>query len=66
VEDDLEYRGLYRLGWPLRSVYHGGGGASGSSTILRAERRELGDPDFAPPAGLRPVPLAELLGIERR
>ncbi len=66
VEDDAEYRKLYLVGWPLRSVYHGGGGASGRSTISRAERREVNDAEFAPPAGLRRVPLGELLGIEKR
>ncbi|MGH7357143.1 MAG: hypothetical protein ACRELS_21505 [Candidatus Rokuibacteriota bacterium] len=66
VEDDPEYRKLYLVGWPLRSVYHGGAGASGRSTILRADRRELSDAEFAPPAGLRRVSLGELLGIEKR
>lgn len=66
VEDDPEYRKLYLAGWPLRSVYHGGGGATGRSTIQRAERREVNDAEFAPPGGLRRVPLGELLGIEKR
>jgi len=66
VEDDPEYRKLYLAGWPLRSVYHGSGGASGRSTILKAERREVNDAEFAPPAGLRRVSLGELLGIEQR
>lgn len=66
VEDDAEYRKLYLAGWPLRSVYHGGGGASGRSTILKAERSEVSDAELAPPAGLRRVSLGELLGIEKR
>jgi uncharacterized membrane protein len=66
VEDDPEYRKLYLAGWPIRSVYHGGGGASGRSTISKAERREVNDTEFAPPVGLRRVSLGELLGIEKR
>jgi hypothetical protein len=62
VESSAEYRQLYARGWPLRSVYYGRGGASGTSTVIKAERRDIAEREFAIPAGYRPAPFAEVFG----
>ena len=60
VENTAEYRQLYAHGWPLKSVYYGGGGASGTSTVIKAERREIAERDFATPPGYRRVTFADV------
>jgi hypothetical protein len=62
VEDSAEYRQLYAQGWPLRSVFYGAGGASGGSTVTKAERRDIPEREFATPAGFRRAPFAEVVG----
>lgn len=62
VENSAEYRQLYAQGWPLRSVYYGAGGASGRSTVIKAERRDIAEREFATPAGYRRAPFAEVFG----
>jgi hypothetical protein len=66
VENSAEYRQLYAQGWPLRSVYHGAGGASGESSIIEAERRDIAEQEFAPPSGYRRAPFAEVFGAGPR
>ena len=66
VEDSAEYRALYGAGWPLRAVYHGEGGASGRSSVVRAERRDVSDRELAPPAGFRAAPIDEVFGLRER
>lgn len=64
VEASPEYRQLFGQGWPLKAVYHGEGAGALRALVTRAEQREIPEGDFAPPAGFRPAPLAEL--FERR
>jgi hypothetical protein len=66
IESSAEYRQLYTHGWPLRSVYYGGGGASGKSSVIKAERRDIAEREFAAPTGYRRVPFAEVLGAAPR
>ena len=60
VESSAEYRQLYAQGWPLRSVYYGRGGASGASTVIKAERLDIAEREFALPSGYRRAPFAEV------
>jgi hypothetical protein len=66
IENTAEYRQLYMHGWPLKSVYYGGGGASGKSTVIKAERRDIAEREFAMPARYRRVPFADLFGAGGR
>lgn len=66
VETTAEYRQVYAQGWPLKAVYHGGGGRAGRSVVTQVEQRNVAETDFAPPAGFRPAPLAEILGLSGR
>lgn len=65
VEATGEYRQIFAQGWPLKVVYHGEGGAAGRALVTRVEQRDLPEPDFAPPAGFRAAPLAEIFGQKR-
>jgi hypothetical protein len=60
VEASPEYRQLFAQGWPLKAVYHGEGTGALRALVTRAEQREIPEGDFAPPAGFRQAPLAEL------
>lgn len=62
VESSTEYRQLYTHGWPLKSVYYGAGGAAGTSTVIKAERRDIAEREFATPSGYRRAPFADVLG----
>jgi hypothetical protein len=66
VEASAEYRKVYAQGWPLKTVYHGEGGGAGRSVVTRVEQQDLAEREFVPPAGFRPVPLAEILGLSGR
>jgi hypothetical protein len=66
VETSTEYRQVYAQGWPLKAVYHGDGGAAGRSLVTRVEKRDVPEPEFAPPAGFRAAPLVEILGLSGR
>ncbi|HEV8615289.1 MAG TPA: hypothetical protein VGU22_07320 [Methylomirabilota bacterium] len=66
VEESPEYRALYGAGWPLRAVYHGDGGASGRSSVVRVERRDVAERELAPPAGFRAAPIDEVFGVRER
>lgn len=66
VEATTEYRQVYAQGWPLKSVYHGDGGGSTRLMVTRVEQRDVPEQEFTPPAGFRPTPLAELLGLRGR
>jgi hypothetical protein len=66
VEASAEYRQLYAQGWPLKAVYHGEGGGAGRSPVTRVEQRDIPEREFAPPAGFRPAPLSEMLGLSGR
>jgi len=65
VEESAEYRAIYGAGWPLRAVYHGEGGASGRSSVVRVERRDVTERELAPPAGFRAAPIDEVFGLQR-
>jgi len=65
VEATGEYRQIFAQGWPLKAVYHGEGGAAGRALVTRVEQRDLPEADFAPPAGFRAAPLAEIFGQKR-
>ena len=61
-----EYRQVYAQGWPLKAVYHGEGGGAGRAVVMKVESRDIPDREFAPPAGFRAAPLAEILGLSGR
>jgi hypothetical protein len=62
VEATEAYRRLYSEGWPLKAVFHGGGGATPGTAVTRVERRDIPDAEFAPPKGFTVVPLVEVFG----
>ena len=62
VEATDEYRRLYSEGWPLKVVFHGGGGPAPGAAVARVERREIPDAEFTLPAGFAAVPLLEVFG----
>jgi hypothetical protein len=66
VETSAEYRTVYAQGWPLKAVYHGEGGGLRRSAVTRVEQRDIPEREFTPPAGFRPAPLAEMLGLSGR
>jgi hypothetical protein len=66
VEATAEYRQVYAQGWPLKAVYHGEGGGAGRAVVMKVESRDIPDREFAPPAGFRAAPLAEILGLSGR
>ncbi|HEU4370218.1 MAG TPA: DUF4412 domain-containing protein [Methylomirabilota bacterium] len=66
VEATNEYRQVYAQGWPLKAVYHGEGGGAARLVVTRVEQRDVPEHEFTPPAGFRPAPLAELLGLSGR
>jgi hypothetical protein len=66
VETTAEYRQVYAQGWPLKAVYHGEGGGVGRAVVTKVEQRDVPEPEFAPPAGFRAAPLAEILGLSGR
>jgi Domain of unknown function (DUF4412) len=63
VFESPEYRQLYSQGWPLRIVSHEGGAAQPMVEIVRIERRDFSEAEFAPPAGYRKAPLPQVFGI---
>jgi hypothetical protein len=65
VESTSEYRQVFAQGWPLRAVRHGRGKPTDRAVVTRVERREVPEADFAPPAGFRAAPLAEVFGQPR-
>jgi hypothetical protein len=62
VFESAEYRQLYSQGWPLRIVSHEGGAARPMVEIVRIERRDFSEAEFAPPAGYRKAPLPQVFG----
>jgi Domain of unknown function (DUF4412) len=62
VFESPEYRQLYSQGWPLRIVSHEGGAAQAIVEIVKIERRDVPEAEFAPPAGYRKAPLPQVIG----
>jgi hypothetical protein len=62
VFESPEYRQLYSQGWPLRIVDHGSGAPQTMVEIVRIERRDVSEAEFAPPAGYRKAPLPQVFG----
>lgn len=51
VQETDAYRQLFAKGWPLKTVAHGGGFSR--PHVVKAERRDIGDAEFAPPSGYK-------------
>jgi hypothetical protein len=62
VFESPEYRQLYSQGWPLRIVSHGGPAPQTMVEIVRIERRDVPEAEFAPPAGFQKAPLPQVFG----
>jgi hypothetical protein len=55
------YEKLYPQGWPLKAVSHEGGKTRTKNEITEIEQRDVADSEFAPPAGFRKAPLADVM-----
>jgi hypothetical protein len=62
VFESPEYRQLYSQGWPLRIVSYESGAAQAIVEIVKIERRDVPEAEFAPPAGFRKAPLPQVFG----
>lgn len=62
VAESQEYRKLYGEGWPVRVVSYAAGAPRTVSEVVKIERRDVPEAEFAPPAGFRMAPLMEVLG----
>jgi hypothetical protein len=63
IFESPEYRQLYSQGWPLRIVSQEGGTPRPLVEIVRIEKRDLPEAEFAPPAGYRKAPLQQVFGM---
>jgi uncharacterized protein DUF4412 len=64
-EASAEYRTLFAEGWPLKLTYLADGNRGGT-TVMKVERRDVPEAEFAVPAGYRAAPLTEVLGTRSR